>query len=92
MFLHQFVGYSPSADTMYVAAKGFELLAGQVLRCKEAGMFAARSYVDVAQQLWAAVHGFVAVEILGINFASDRDRVFDDYIDALIRGLDSRAP
>lgn len=89
MFLHQFVGYTPSADTMYVAAKGFEILAGQVQRCGEAGMFAGRSYVDVAQQLWAAVHGFVALEILGINFASDRDRVFHDLIDALISGLDA---
>jgi AcrR family transcriptional regulator len=88
MFLHQFVGYSPSADTMYIAAKGFEILAGQVQRCEEAGMFARRFYVDVAQQVWAAVHGYVALEILGINFASDRDRVFHDFIDSLIRGLD----
>jgi AcrR family transcriptional regulator len=92
MFLHQFVSYSPSADTMYVAAKGFEILAGQVQRCEEAGMFTGRSYVDVAQQLWAAVHGYVALEILGINFASNRDQVFYDFIDALIRGLDAPTP
>jgi AcrR family transcriptional regulator len=88
MFLHQFVGYSPSADTMYVAAKGFEILASQVQRCEEAGMFVGRFYVDIAQQLWAAVHGYVALEILGINFASDRDKVFLDLIDGLISGLD----
>jgi AcrR family transcriptional regulator len=92
MFLHQFVGYTPSANTVYVAAKGFEILAGQVQRCEEAGMFSGRSHLDVAQQLWAAVHGFVALEILGINFASDRDRVFRDLIEALINGLDAPAP
>ena len=91
MFLHQFVGYSPSAETMYVAAKGFEILAGQVQRCVDAGMFAGRSYVDTAQQIWAAVHGYVALEILGINFASDRERVFYDFLDALIKGLDAAA-
>ncbi|MDH2904139.1 MAG: TetR/AcrR family transcriptional regulator [Actinomycetota bacterium] len=91
MFLHQFVGYSPSADTMYVAAKGFEILAGQVQRCVDAGMFAGRSNVDTAQQIWAAVHGYVALEILGINFASDRERVFYDFLDALINGLDADA-
>lgn len=89
MFLHQFVGYSPSPHTMYVAAKGFEVLAGQVQRCLDAGMFVGRSYVDVAQQLWAAVHGYVALEILGINFASDRDQIFRAFIDAIIRGLDA---
>jgi len=88
MFLHQFVGYTPSAHTMYVAAKGFEILAGQVLTCQERGMFPGRSYPDVAQQLWAAVHGYVALEIAGINFASDRDLVFHDFVTALISGLD----
>ncbi len=88
MFLHQFVGYVPSADTMYVAAKGFEILAGQVHKCQERGIFSGRHYSDVAQQLWAAVHGYVALEILGINFASDREAVFRDFIDALVRGLD----
>jgi AcrR family transcriptional regulator len=89
MFLHQFVGYTPSPDTMYVAAKGFEILAGQVQQCQEAGLFADRLYPDVAQQLWAAVHGYVALEILGINFASDRDKVFYDFVGSLLRGLDS---
>ena len=89
MFLHQFVGYTPSPDTMYVAAKGFEILSGQVLKCQERGIFAGRNYSDVAQQLWAAVHGYVALEILGINFASDRDAVFHDFIVALVDGLDA---
>jgi len=91
MFLHQFVGYAPSPDTMYVAAKGFEILASQVHQCQERGIFAGRNFADVAQQLWAAVHGYVALEILGINFASDRDIVFHDYVVALINGLDSPA-
>ena len=89
MFLHQFVGYVPAAETMYVAAKGFEILTGQVRRCTDVGVFPGRSYVDVAQQLWAAVHGYVALEILGINFASDRDRVFRDFVEAVITGLDA---
>ena len=89
MFLHQFVGFTPSPNTVSVAAKGFEILAGQVQRCQERGIFAGRSYSDVAQQLWAAVHGYVALEILGINFASDRDAVFHDFIVALVNGLDT---
>jgi len=89
MFLHHFVGYTPSPDTMYVAAKGFEILAGQVQKCQEWGIFPGKFCPDVAQQLWAAVHGYVALEILGINFASDRDVVFCDFINGLISGLDT---
>jgi AcrR family transcriptional regulator len=88
MFLHEFIGFTPSADTMYVAAKGFEILLGQVERCQGVGYFAGRSGPDVAQQLWAAVHGYVALEISNVNFASDRAVVFDDLIRSLLRGLD----
>jgi AcrR family transcriptional regulator len=91
MFLHRFVGYSPSPETVAIAFRGFEILAGQVQRCEETGMFVGRSYIDVAQQVWAAVHGYVGLEILGINFASDRDRIFYEFIDALIKGLDEPA-
>jgi AcrR family transcriptional regulator len=90
MFLHQFIGYDPSPRAMYEAAKGFEILAGQVQRCQEEGRFLGRSCPDVAQQLWAAVHGYVSLEILGINFASDRAAVFDDFIQSLINGFDAR--
>ena len=57
--------------------------------CTDVGMFPGRSYVDVAQQLWAAVHGYVSLEILGINFASHRDRVFRDFVEAVVTGLDA---
>jgi AcrR family transcriptional regulator len=92
MFLHHFVGYTPSPDTTHVALRGFEILAGQVQACQARGVFVGRSDADVAQLLWAAVHGYVSLEILGINFASDRDVVFGDFIVALVDGLDQGSP
>jgi AcrR family transcriptional regulator len=89
MFLHRFVGYTMSPDTVYVAAKGFEILVDQVQACQRVGLFAGCSSLDVAQQLWSAVHGYIALEILGINFASDRDEIFRRFITSLITGLDT---
>jgi len=92
MFIHRFVGYEPSAEAVYTAAKGFEVLSSQVEACQRAGYFVGRHYVDVAQQMWAAVHGYVTTEILGLNFASDREKVFLDFITSLVFGLSRPAP
>ena len=89
MFLHRFIGYDPSNETLNAAYRGVEILSGQVQRCVDAGYFAGRLGTDVAQQLWASVHGYVALEISGINFASQRARVFDQLIEGLLLGLDA---
>lgn len=91
MFLHDFVTFEWSPDTMYFAAKGFEILAGQVQAYQDAGYIPGLFCPDVAQQLWATVHGYVALEISGVNFASDRGAVFDQLIDSILRGLDQVA-
>ena len=84
MFWHQFVGYTPSSDVTHITLRGLDILAGQVRDCQERAIFEGRSYVDVAQLLWAAVHGYVSLEILGINFASDRDVAFHEFVVALV--------
>jgi AcrR family transcriptional regulator len=89
IFLHRFIGYTPSVDTLTAAYRGVEILSGQVQECIDAGYFAGRVCTDVAQQLWAAVHGYVALEISDINFASDRAAVFDQLIESLLEGLDA---
>ena len=90
MFLHRFISYTPSEGTVGAAFNGFAILAGQVQACLDAGYFPGRLCVDVAQQLWATVHGYVALEISEINFASDRSAVFDQLIEGLLTGLDRR--
>ena len=89
MFLHRFVGYTMSPDTVYVAAKAFEILVDQMQACQREGLFPGSSSLDVAQQLWSAVHGYIALEILGINFASNRDEIFCRFITSLITGLNT---
>jgi AcrR family transcriptional regulator len=42
---------------------------------------------DVAQMLWSAVHGFVSLEIVGRNFATNPDVTFANLVAALLAGL-----
>jgi len=89
MFVHRFDGYTPSPAAMYVAAKGFELLASQVQACQDAGYFTSKNVPDLAQILWSAVHGYVSLELLGVNFASDRELVFTQFMTAMFQGLNA---
>jgi hypothetical protein len=52
-----------------------------------AGLIAEGPLADIAQILWASVHGWVSIELLGIGFAPDNDAVFDRAYTALLRGL-----
>jgi len=89
MFVHRFVGYEPSPEAVYAGAKGFELLLSQVAACQAAGYFSGRNITDLVQQLWAAVHGYVSLELLGLNFVDDRDAAFLSVMEALFAGLNA---
>jgi hypothetical protein len=52
-----------------------------------AGVIAEGPLTDTAQILWASVHGWVSLELLGIGFVEDQDAVFDRAYTALLRGL-----
>jgi hypothetical protein len=55
------------------------------------GPSASGSDVEVAQQIWSALHGGVSLELLGIGFAEDPDVGFEAMLDALLAGMEARA-
>lgn len=87
MFMHRFVGFEPSAEGVVAAARAFGALVEQVDRAQRAGHFAGRDASDVAQMLWSTSHGFVSLEILGVNFAEDPDATYAELVAGLLRGL-----
>ena len=89
MFVHRFVGYEPSPEAVYAGAKGFELLQSQVTACQTAGFFPGHKVTDLVQQLWSAVHGYVSLEHLGLNFVDDRDTAFLGLMEVLFIGLNT---
>lgn len=87
MFLHHFENFVPSVEATQVAAQAFQILFGHIERCQEVGLFPDYAAADVAQMLWSACHGYVALEIVSVTFAGDNDATFKNLLNGLLRGL-----
>jgi AcrR family transcriptional regulator len=55
-----------------------------------AGVIAAPDPLEVAQQIWSAVHGAVALELKGLVLTPDPEYTYRTFLDTLIRGLAPR--
>ncbi len=88
MFMHRFRNFEPSPHAAQVAAGAFDALVANVERAQRAGRhFAGARARDAAQVVWSACHGYVALELLGINFAADRDETFTLLLSTLRDGF-----
>jgi AcrR family transcriptional regulator len=87
MFMHRFVGFTPSMTASTVAYNSFDVLVGQVRHVQSSGMFPDCSPGDAAQMMWSTCHGFVSLEIMGMNFAFDHDATFIDFVRGIEKGL-----
>lgn len=86
MFEHM-AEVQPGEQAMLAAFESFDQLVVLVGSVREQGPFGQGSDVEVAQQWWAALHGAVSLELLGIGFDSDPAESFARMIDALATGL-----
>jgi AcrR family transcriptional regulator len=77
MFMHRFRGFQPSIAAAHLAAQTYQTLVNNIERCQASGLFPDAAASDAAQVVWAACHGYVSLELLGINFAADRDATFE---------------
>jgi len=91
MFDHkQVVSMSPeSAERAEVA---FGELVSRVHDGQDAGLLAPGKPVEVAQQIWSALHGAVSLELNGIGFSQDPQVSYDDLVTTVLRGLTGEAP
>jgi Tetracyclin repressor-like, C-terminal domain len=87
MFMHRFRNFEPSLDAAQLAAQTFGALVDGVERCQLLGSFAGVRASDAAQVIWSGCHGYVALELLGINFATDRDATFSLLLETLRDGF-----
>jgi AcrR family transcriptional regulator len=76
MFMHRFRNFEPSLAAVRLATEAFQALVTHVERCQSLGRFANGAANDTAQIIWSACHGYVALELLDINMATDRDVTF----------------
>ena len=65
----------------------FDALVRTVELAAAAGVIAAPDPVEVAQQIWSAVHGAVALELKGLVLTPDPEYTYRAFLTTLIRGL-----
>ncbi len=87
MFLRTLPGYEPSLAALEVAARAFDSLVAAVQRAMAAGVIAEGPLTETAQLIWASIHGWVSLELLGIGMIEDEDSGFDRVCKTMLRGL-----
>jgi AcrR family transcriptional regulator len=87
MFLRAVPGFEPSEKALLAAASAFNSLVAAVQRAMAAGVLAEGAPTETAQMIWANIHGWVSLELLGIGFIEDLDTAYDRVCVAMLRGL-----
>ena len=87
MFLDAVPGFAPSPEAAWTAALSFEALVEAVRRAMESGAVAAGDAVQMAQVIWAAVHGWVSLELDGMIFLADADAGAETMARSLVDGF-----
>lgn len=87
MFMHRFRNFEPSIAALHLATQAYQSLVKHVERCQEIGRFKEVIASDAAQIVWSACHGYVALELLDINMAADRDQTFRRLLTTLKDGF-----
>ena len=79
-----------SAEVGEHAGAAFGALVRSVELAAAAGVLAAADPVEVAQQIWSAVHGAVALELKGLVLSPDPQYTYQALLTTIIRGLAPR--
>lgn len=82
------LGIHTSSEHVHTGAgRAFGELVGPVQSCMDAGLVPVRDATDVAQQVWATVHGAVSLELKGLVLTPDPEQTYLALLDLLLRGL-----
>ncbi len=76
-----------SEESLESARHSFATLTERVSTAMHAGELRSADPVEVAQQIWSAMHGAVSLEIADVHFAIDREASYASMLDALLHGL-----
>ena len=87
MFLRVVPGFEASDESFLAAARSFEELSTAVQRAIDTQHFLSGDAAVVAQEIWAACHGAVALEILEMCAFADPTETYNALLVSLLRGL-----
>jgi AcrR family transcriptional regulator len=92
MFLRAVPGFEPSDQALEIATSAFSALVAAVQRAMDAGVIAQGTPEDTAHVIWASIHGWMALELMGIGPIESQADGFDRVCDTVLAGLSPDAP
>ena len=92
MFLREVPNFIPTDESLVIASASFDVLISCVQRAMHRGALARADDREVAQQLWAGVHGAVALELADMCLVDDMGAIYISLINTLLTGLAPDAP
>jgi len=87
MFLRAIPNFTPTDESLVIAAESFAVLIRGVERAIRAGDLRRGDSREFAQQLWAGAHGAVALEIADMCLVEDMAATYDSLVKTLLDGL-----
>ena len=87
MFLREIPNFTPTDETLGVAEGSFAVLIRSVERAIAAGDLRPGHSRKIAQQLWAATHGAVTLELTDMHLVDDMAAIYDSLVETLLAGL-----
>ncbi len=87
MFLGEVPNFLISDSTLEVAARSFGVLTRGVERAMRSGEVRRDDPVAIAQQLWSATHGAVALELIDLCLVDDPAAVYAALVETMLVGL-----
>jgi AcrR family transcriptional regulator len=87
MFNHM-AEIEPSEAAQLEAFASFDQLTRNVSAARQLRALGSGSDVEVAQQIWSALHGAVSLELSGMTFTEDPAHSYAQMLDALLAGLE----
>ncbi len=90
MFLDRNDSFTPSAEAAAASGRSLQTLINRVERAQREGLFPPDRPIDIAQAIWATVHGFVSLELKGVNFSVEPEATFISLMHAVTDGYRAR--
>lgn len=87
MFDRSAVDLEPSVGAFETAGRAFNALVDLIAEAQAAGAIVGGSSAEVAQRVWASLHGAVSLELRNICFVDDTDAHFQALVETLLIGL-----
>jgi AcrR family transcriptional regulator len=92
MFLKVIPGFEPTDHALEIAGGAFANLVAVVQRAIAADVIAEGPPTETAHLIWASMHGWLSLELMGIGFVEDQAAGYDRVCRSLLAGLSPDAP